>query len=263
MSAVNKSLIVAASVRNAGQYIDIIFNNIKTLTSLFTNVRCVFVESDSYDNTLDLISKRKEVIGCPVELYTYGNLSAKIENRMERICMARNLYLQVIEEKYSDFDYLYVLDFNETNAEPYDKESILSNFNKELDWNMICANQEKMYYDLYALRHDTWMPFNCWNAIGNRPSFMSYEQAHNIFVKSRFLQIDKKHPPIKVNSAFGGSAFIKISSIKGAKHKAKDIDGNEECEWVPFCEKIGNVYINPQFINMRKLSRHIISANNV
>lgn len=258
---IDKSVVIAASIRNAEPFMSLVFENLKLLASLFREVRCILVESDSYDNTLPLLKEYKSRLPFPLEVYTFGNLSLKIENRMQRICKARNFYLDIIEEKYNTYDYLYVLDFNETNIDPYDKDSILSNFNIDVDWNMVCANQEKMYYDLYALRHDVWMPFNCWNAIGNRPSFMTYEQAHNMFVKSRFLKIETTEPPISVKSAFGGSAFIKIESIKGVRHSALDKNGEEECEWVSFCEGIDNVYINPKFINMKRLSRHVILAN--
>lgn len=257
----NNSIVVAAAIRNISSIIEPIFQNIRVLTTLFDKVKCVLIESDSYDDTVSAIQKHKHILNCGVSLYSFGSSINQMPNRMQRICKARNIYLDIIEKDYKDFDYLYVMDFNDSNLEPYDKEGIISNFNLAVDWNMVCANQEKMYYDLYALRHDVWMPSNCWNAIGNRPSFMSYEDAHNIFVKSRFLKIDKFHDPIKVNSAFGGSAFIKIKSINGARHEALDEKGEEECEWVSFCKQIGNVYINPKFINMRGYSRHVVMAN--
>ena len=75
-----------------------------------------------------------------------------------------------------------------------------------------------------------------------------------IFSFLTFINLPKNLNPIKVTSAFGGSAFIKINKIKGARHSAYDENSEIDCEWVPFCKQIGNVYINPSFINMKKLS---------
>jgi hypothetical protein len=257
----NKKVVVCAAIRNIENTIKPIFDNINSLSKIFDTVKCVLVESDSYDNTLTAIKHYKPYLNCSLDVYSFGSLETKEPNRMKRICKARNFYLDIVRKEYSNYDYLLVIDFNETNVEPYDVELFKSNFELPVEWDMICANQEQLYYDLYALRHETWMPFNCWNAIGNRPSFMSYETAHNMYVKSRFLNLDKTLPPIKVISAFGGTAFIKISSIGEAKHEAVDSNNEEECEWVSFCKALKNVYINPKFINMRRQSRHVVLAN--
>jgi hypothetical protein len=82
---------------------------------------------------------------------------------------------------------------------------------------------------------------------------MSYNTANNIFSLSRQIIIPRDHSPIKVESAFGGMALVKIPSIKGARHSSRDEDGEEYCEWVPFCKSLNNgnanIYINPAFIN--------------
>lgn len=258
-----KKLVVAASIRNIKNTVKPVFDNINRLTNLFDEVVCILIESDSNDNTLQLLKEYKNYLKCKLIVYSLGSLMHSIPNRMERICKARNFYLNIIKTSYIEWDYLLIIDFNDTNIEPYNIESFKSNFELDLDWNMICANQAKTYYDLYALRHPIWMPFNCWNAIGKRPSFISYEAAHNMYVKSRFLHIPTNHPPILVDSAFGGSAFIKINKIKDSIHEAVDKYGEEECEWVSFCKNIGKVYINPKFVNMQKENRHVILANSI
>jgi hypothetical protein len=263
----NKKLIIAATIGGRGEHvggihnreqiIKDVFRNIKKIGDLFLETRLILIESNSHDNVINDVRENKSLLGdTKLTLYSLGNLN--YNTRMEKISNSRNFYLNIIEEEFNDYDYLYVIDFNETNVEPYNIAGILSNFEIEEDWNMVCANQEQIYYDLYALRHDTWMPFNCWSMIGNRPEFISEEIAKNIYLKSRFINLPKNLNPIKVTSAFGGSAFIKINKIKGARHSAYDENSEIDCEWVPFCKQIGNVYINPSFINMKKLSRHCI-----
>lgn len=254
----SKSIVVAACIRNARHEIPLVFKNINRLVSYFKEARCILIESNSTDNTLDVIKENKHILGC--KLTCIGLKNINFPSRMENISYARNYYLDIIKKQYNTFDYVYMLDFNETNVEPYDMSGVLSCFNTTEDWDMICANQEQLYYDLYALRHDIWMPSNCWAAVGNRPSFIDELTAKKMFIYSKFIHIKKNHSLIKVRSAFGGSAFIKTTSLLQSKFSPYDKNNNIDCEWVSFCKSMNNVYINPRFINMRKLSRHIPHA---
>ena len=252
-------LIIAAAIRSNGNYLPEIFNNINLISSLFSDVKCIFVESDSSDNSLELLNRFKGNSE-NVEIISLGNLEPTMPLRTQRIATARNVYLERTESLKDVYDTLLVLDTDEVNAEQIDTESILSNF-KYSDWDMICANQGHLYYDLWALRHPDWMPFDCWERIQNRPSFMSPQAAKEIFLGSRFIHIDQNHPPIKVESAFGGSAFIRINSIKGVRHHGIQ-NGMQICEWVPFCKGLnegnGNIFINPRFINQKNKNEHSI-----
>lgn len=251
-----KDLIIAAAINNIEKIIDPVFQNINSLATQFNEVRCILIESNSTDNTLNCIKQYRDKLTCSLTCISLNN--TPFETRIEKISYARNYYLDIIKEKYSTFDYIYMLDFNETNVEPYNLENIMSCFNTQIEWDMICANQEQLYYDLYALRHDIWMPFNCWKMVGNRPTFMSENEAKNIYVRSRFLHIPSDHPLIKVKSAFGGSAFIKTEAAINSSFSPYDAEGYIDCEWVHFCKSIDNVYINPKFINMKKMSRHAL-----
>ena len=254
---IDKRLIIAAAINNVESNFIPIAENIGKLSSQFKDVRCILVESNSRDNTLEVIKQYKHLLNCKLTLLQISG-SNPGATRMENISDARNAYLDLIKEQYSDYDLLYMLDFNETNVEPYNMESIMTCFENYDDWDMICANQEKNYYDLYALRHKVWMPFNCWKMIGTRPSFMTEHEAKNIYVRSRFLNIPQTHDNIKVESAFGGSAFAKIKAILNTSYSPYDEEGDVDCEWVAFCKNIDRVYINPRFINMKKLSRHVM-----
>ena len=258
---IEKSIIIAGAICNASREIPLIFKNIESISKIFSKVKCILVESDSADNTIEVLKGIKDkYTDIDIEVFSFGNLRSKIPYRTGRIATARNFYLDRVESDYLDYDYLLVLDFNESNTDELDINGVISNFNYD-DWDMICANQEQIYYDLWALRHPVWMPFDCWDWY-DAPSFMNRDQIHNIYVKSRFIHIDKTHKLIKVQSAFGGSAFIKIKSIQGARHSSLNERGNEACEWISFCERLNNktsnIYINPSFINQSKLSRHAI-----
>ena len=240
MNTQDKSLIIAASICNITNVFLPIVENINKLSSKFKEVRCILVESNSVDGSIDFIKKHKSKLKCKLTLLQYkdGNLN---ETRIEKISKARNVYLDLIKKDFNDYDLLYMLDFNETNVEPYNIENIMTCFKNYDEWDMICANQEKNYYDLYALRHHIWMPFNCWKMVGTRPSFMTENEAKNIYIRSRFLNIPSTYENIKVDSAFGGSAFVKMKAALNTSFTPYDENGDVDCEWVGFCKNIEKI----------------------
>lgn len=255
---IDKKIIITSTVSNAQDFLYPFFENVKKISKLFTDVKCIIVESNSTDNTIDILKDVKKNI-YDFDGYSMGVISSN--SRTDRIATSRNYYLDIVETQYLDYDYLLVMDANQTNIDVIDDKAIESNFQHN-GWDMMCANQSILYYDLWALRHDYLMPDDCWTKIWNKPSFMSIEDAKNIWLTSRFINIPSNHPPIKVESAFGGSAFIDISKIKGARHTGITRHGTEICEWVEFCRSLNNgnskIFINPKFINQQSRNTHTL-----
>jgi hypothetical protein len=250
---INENLIISGIVRNNAHYLPNIFRNIKNISALFKNVKCIFVESDSTDNSLDLLNEFSKVEK-NVEIISMGKLQNIMPYRTQRTSFCRNVYLEKIKQLKEEYSLCLMMDMDDVNSYPIDKKSILSNFNYS-EWDMITANNPDGYYDIWALRHTQWMPYDCWKAVGTRPSFMSNEEAINIHVRSRIIKIDVNHPLIEVQSAFSGMAFVKTNSIKNAKFIGLENDnGNirEVVEWINFCETLneGNakIFINPRFV---------------
>jgi len=271
---IQKSLVIAATLNNAERTLHALYNNILKYSSVFKEARVILTESDSEDGTIDLVTqidndlknqcKIKDLPYIPLDFISLGRLKQQHPLRVERISIGRNTYLDIIENHYSDFDYALFLDADEINSEPISITSILSNFsekNLNLNWDMICANCGYKYYDLWALRHPTWMPNDCLEEFENRPDFMSQQEAFNMFVKSKFIHIPAHSEPIKVDSAFGGAAFVKIPSIKGVRCHHLNENGNECADWPSFCKKLKNIYINPAFIIQNRPNEHIWKNN--
>lgn len=250
---INENLIIAGIVRDCSKYLPRVFENIEFISSLFKEIKVILVESDSADNSLELLNnfskenKNIEIISC-------GNLKNKMPYRTQRTAFCRNIYLQKAEELKEKYPLLLVMDMDNINSNPIEKEYILSNFKYD-NWDMITANNPDGYYDIWALRHPTWMPYDCWEAVGNRPSFMTNNDAINMHVTSKIIKIDINHPLIEVQSAFSGMAFIKTNSINGARHIGLIQEGGvirEIVEWVHFCKTLNHgkakIFINPMFI---------------
>lgn len=267
---IQKSLVIAATLNNTERTLHALYNNMIKYASVFKETRIVLTESDSEDGTIDLVTqidndlknqcKIKGLPYIPLDFISLGKLKEQHHLRVERICAGRNAYLDMIENHYSDFDYALFLDADEINSEPIDINCIMSNFSKknlDLNWDMIGANCGYKYYDLWALRHPIWMPNDCLEEFENKPHFMSPQEAFRIFVRSKFIHIPADTEPIKVDSAFGGAAFVKIPSIKGVRPYHLNENGNECADWPAFCKKLKNVYINPAFIIQRSPNEHI------
>jgi hypothetical protein len=249
-------IVIAASVCNCVDYIDKLVSNITIISSLFSECSVILIESDSSDGSPKVLSEKLTNSGIENIVNSLGELRSKIFHRTGRISYARNTYLDIIEHRFNDWDYVLVMDFNDSNIDQIDPANILSNF-KTHNWDMVCANQRMGYYDLWALRHPKLMPHDCWKMARNFDGDGRLE-----YVYSKFFILPEDMPWVKVDSAFGGAAFIKISSIQGARHDSINSDGEEECEWVSFCKKLNggnpNIFINPKFYNqITTKSRHI------
>jgi len=257
---INKNIIIALCIRDCAEYLDDVISNIENIRSLFNKTKVVFVESDSSDKTLDLLEKYK-VTHDDVDIITHGNLASSMPYRTDRIAYCRNSYLDIAEKNKDDYEYLFVLDGDSASTELISNEAILSNFENE-NWDMITANQPNGYYDIWALRHESWMPFDCWKMYMKEGT----KEAFKYYILDRFIKIipfnsNDGKDYIPVQSAFGGAGIIKINSIKNARHIGHTEDGIQICEWVPFCESLNSgeskIYINPRFVNSIEVSDHI------
>jgi len=244
---INESIMISVCVRDCEKYLNNLKRNIDNIRSFVSDTKVLFVESDSADNTLDILKNYDDI-----EVISKGNMREQFPERTDRLARCRNVYLDVAEE--SNFDYLLVLDGDSIGEEEITEKSLASNFDYD-DWDMMTANQPKGYYDLWALRHEDWMPFDCWEEFSKNRTKENFIRC----IISRFRKIDINEPRIKVKSAFGGAGIIKVSSINGSRHVGLNEKNQRICEWVPFCKNLNNVYINPMFVNSNTVSEHIIN----
>lgn len=250
----NYSLLIASVVRDCESHLEKVFTNIENISKRFNNVKVVFVESDSSDNTLSILEDIKTNSNLDVQIISLGKLQDTFPSRTDRISHARNVYLDIAEKE--NYDYLLVLDSDEISTEEMNVDDVMSCFDYE-DWDMMTSNQPSGYYDLWALRHEKLMPYDCWKKVVERPSNISYNKAVYEYVNKAFFKLPKTENPVKVNSAFGGAAFIKVKGINGSRHVGHYENGIPICEWVPFCDRLENIFINPRFVNSSVLSEHI------
>jgi hypothetical protein len=111
------------------------------------------------------------------------------------------------------------------------------------------------YYDISALRHPVWNPANPWQQFESLRGLVGEENALNLAIRSKQIDLRGEVSPIPVQSAFGGIGVYPLSEIllNGARYVGLESDGSELCEHVPFNLSLWKsgmqIQIDPTFVN--------------
>lgn len=248
--------VFVSPVRDCEKFLDKTIEKITAVAESFKDYCIVFVESDSSDNTLNILQKYSES-NYKIIHFTLGNLSETIKSRTCRLHLARNAGLDFCKASnlLEEFDYYISFDSDEVNHD-ITPEAVATCFKYPVDtWDAMFANQNT-YYDLWTVRAPGWVEDDCWYQVRYRPSYMSYEDALSIYVNSKFIKIPKDYGLIEVESAHGGFSMYKMSIIKDAKYYGIHPSGTfEQCEIYGFNKDIkdkrnARFFINSEMINL-------------
>lgn len=247
------TILVAGIVKNVANTIQQDFSTIQKCLADFYEVKWFLVESDSEDDTIDVLKSLSQSNNS-FRFVSLGKIQKAEHPRTIGMAIARNKYLQELREnsEYKNIDILAVADFNGLNSK-LTRESINSCFEIET-WDACFANQSGRYYDIWALRHPIWSPNDCWQ---QHEFFRKYyrfpEYALSLSIRSRMIHIPLDNDWIEVESAFGGFALYKVASLAHGKYEGISPDGQAICEHVPFHKTMRDnqkrLFINPKLIN--------------
>lgn len=261
--AFNSEIAVVGIVKDIEETLRKDLARIESALASFKSVKWFLVESNSSDNSVDLmrnISKEK-----PNFNFISIEDPRDVSSRIPGMTKARNRYLEELRTNgyFKDCKLIVVADLNNLNN-LIDENSILSCFVRE-DWDVCCANQKGRYYDIWALRHPLWSPNDCWQQHEFLRRYMrNPEKALFASIHSRMIRIPQSSEWIEVDSAFGGFAIYKREAILNANYKAFDLNNKIVCEHVSLHSDItnngGKIYINPKLINTRTTD-HSFNAN--
>lgn len=241
-------------VRNCEKYILNTIEKIISVANIFSDYLIIFIESDSTDNTLNILNDVKQKNN-KINVFSLGDLSQKFSSRTKRLEIARNYGLDICIKNnlFNYFNYYISFDSDDVN-QGISPEAVLTCFKYNIDsWDVMTANQDT-YYDLWALRCNGWMEEDCWRSVFMRPSFLTYDQAVDIHVSSKFIKIPEKFGLLEVDSAYGGFAIYKTSSIKNARYCGVHPDKrHEQVEIVGFNKDLktngAKIFINSEMRN--------------
>jgi glycosyltransferase involved in cell wall biosynthesis len=157
---INGRAIICGPMRNGVQYLTGVRRNMETFGSLFDDYRIIIVESDSDDGTpnhLQAWAREND----HMEYMSLGPLRNTMPLRTLRLAHARNTILDIIWEKYGDYDYMVMMDPDDVCFYPI--EGFHTCWETEVgdDWAAMTANQRDEYYDIWALRGNG-CNYDCW-----------------------------------------------------------------------------------------------------
>ncbi len=256
----DSSIIVVGTLRNAEKYLQCNFIRLEKSLEEFKKVTYYFVESDSNDRTVEIL----ETIQSQTPNFSFlslGNLSSTIRLRTERIAFCRNEYVNKIEKDEYDSDYVLVVDLDAIDF-ILTKAAVESCWERN-DWDVVSANQESRYFDIWALRHPDWCPRD-WKIEYQEyvTEGMSPSKALKKSLYSKMINIDPMSPWIQVESAFGGLAIYKTNLFLGNRYIGISSLGLEVCEHVKFHSSMkippSRMFINPKLINEGVSSHELI-----
>jgi glycosyltransferase involved in cell wall biosynthesis len=253
------SAVFVGPVRNCGPFLKDVLENIERMGSLFKSYTCVFVESDSTDNSLELLKEYAEGKN-NVNVISLGNIAPQIPSRTQRIAAARNVGIEFCEKNglLDNHDFYIQMCVDNVNADKIDLDGVLSCFKYDINqWDCMTANQKSNYYDIWTLRCKDWIDYDCWWEVDfNRPWYMSREQSVNLHVSSRAIYLPKELGLIEVDSAHGGLSIYKSYIARGCRyfgvHPSRKA---EESDIMSFCRGVrvkgGRIFINSEMINLQ------------
>lgn len=256
----DSNFLVAGVVRNCANHVKSDVKKIQDALAGVHNVSWLLVESDSDDQTVEVLKGLKNEI-TNFDFMTVGTLRDQMPIRTDRLAYCRNTFLEAIrsQEKYRNIDYVLVSDFDGMNTH-LTPASIDSCWERN-DWDVCTANQDGPYYDVWTIRHPFWSPNDCYEQYRYMLSlkvraFVAYYDA----VYSRMITIPKNAEWIEVDAAFGGLAIYKREAIISSRYAGITEAGVEICEHVVLSEGIKkagfSIFLNPRLINTRR-SEHI------
>ncbi len=250
------STVICGAVRNGGAGFVKTLAVIEGLKSWFDDCAAVIVTNDNTDGTDGVISAWAASNPQHHVIHLDGMAKA-IPDRIERLVAARNFYLQFIRARMAQrFEQVLVMDLDGPNEtiDPVEFARVVAA--QPAGWDGLFPNQLQAYYDIYALRHDTWCPTNCLEEVRKRTwPLMGWRRraARKHFVYDRQIKIQPGHPAFRVRSAFGGLGLYRMDALTGCWYGTRTADGAPCCDHVVLNEEItrrgGKLFIVPSLIN--------------
>ncbi|QWD87133.1 hypothetical protein AOC06_00695 [Polynucleobacter paludilacus] len=269
-----KRVIFAGIARDCEKFLPNVLEEISSLSEIFIDSAFIFLENDSQDLTKKILNDW----GQSKNNFTLLNMDGlgQLPIRTLRLEYLRNTYIEFIKKNdvISNFDYLLTLDMDDVNTEGLNIDRFIESvqfLDAAADRAAVFANQEGIYYDMWALRHKELCPGDIWEeALDFVDKFkLSDVEAYQKTFRKRILSFDKNRDFVEVDSAFGGIGIYKLSYVLnnpnpylGSKVKvlmSADkkvlISRMQVCEHVHFHRGIraigGKLFINPALINFK------------
>lgn len=205
-----ESCIICGCIKNCEQYIEKVFENIVKIQKLFGKTKIIM----SFDISSDLSLKKLCELKNKFDIEIIINKDPVTKERTVNIERARNKMIDLIYEKYSNFDYFIMIDMDDVSAKPIYIESLVHGLSKKEEWDALFFNNQN-YYDFWALCMDDFQ-YSLWHS--SNPKFLINEM--NRVLKNKFNKININEF-LTCNSAFGGFGIYKIARFINCRYRSK------------------------------------------
>jgi glycosyltransferase involved in cell wall biosynthesis len=248
---------IVGVARNCARSIERDLARLRQAATIFKRVHLLIVESDSDDGTPALLAQLARRMP-QLRHLSLGALRPDIPERTARIAHCRNAGLDELASNplYASVSHVLMSDLDGVSRD-IDADAIASCWADGAPaWDMCAANQGDYYYDIWALRHETWCPGDAWSQHAALVPVLGRAAADDVALFSRMVHIDARRPMIEVRSAFGGLAIYRKEALLAARYVGLDDNGAEVCEHVTLHAQMraqgARLYINPALINARR-----------
>jgi hypothetical protein len=265
-----ESVLVVGTVSNVARTLKKEVMIVLKALSIFNSVDVCLIESDSNDNTVQVLETLKFEIP-KFEYISCNKLRNEIPTRIERIRYCRNIYTQYIRKNYQKkkWSYILVVDFDGMNF-ALSKKSVLSCFNYETKWDGLMANQRFGYYDIQALRSKGWVESDCYIELKKAKddsvflkirgagfinfvrAFYHFDAFRKKYIYDHMKIIKKNSGLVPIDSGFGGLALYRPWVFLNHDYKSRggNIIESEHVDFHLVAKKYGaEFFINPSLIN--------------
>lgn len=262
--------ILVGTVSNVSKKIERDLVSVLGALKNFSDLSIFLVESDSSDNTLQVLERLKATYN-NFKYVSLGELRKTIPDRIERIRFCRNEYVKHIRG-LSDFDFpqfVVVADLDGMN--PRLKLSSVESCFSNVDWDAVFPNQVGGYYDILALRHQIWQPTDynkelAWYRdliVPVRPHWpkfyesfrlrIAFDRAREQAIYRKMIRIKRSSKWIEIDSGFGGIAIYRSVIFLKYDYALNHNSESGESEHVSLHSKMRadglKLFINPNFVN--------------
>jgi hypothetical protein len=206
---------ICGTIKNVEQYLNKIFQNMELVGSLFEDYVIILYYDHSLDNTLQKI-KDYQIKNNKLQIII--NNEIPLEYRTHRIAKGRNTIMQMIKDKYSDYEYFIMMDCDDKCAYNMRLPLLKNYLTNDNNWDSLSFNHPEGYYDSWAL---SIRPFvaSCHNfknpGLGQK----------NI---AKIIKQTPKNKLIKCLSAFNGFAVYKTEKFIDCYY-----DGTFRLDYIP------------------------------
>ena len=237
---------ICGPVKNCGAYLDKVFENVEKIGALFNEYVVILFYDHSTDNTL---KKIMEYQSKNVRVTCYINKTFVSQYRTHRIAHARNYCITQIREKYGDYPFFIMMDFDDPNSKRCEPE-IVQKYLKRDDWDGLSFNTSPVYYDIWAL---SLYPF-CF-------SYFHFKDV-NVYARVMQIYVTQKLNALKRESKRKGE---RESEIKGERESKEEMgllrcissfNGFAIYKTKKFMDCRYDGKVNPKLLPMRLLRAH-------